>query len=201
MTFYTFKAKAKAAAQPGQSVQFEAGKGYYVTGVPRVQNILIRQKLVTIEEAAAKLGIKESGGNNHGPWVKKFLAEVGLPEGYPWCAAFQSYEIDQAVGHKVPIESASVLSFYDYAKSQGWLVDRPLRGDLACYDLDGNGSFNDHIELVDAVLGIGSTYTLRTIGGNTGDGSVADGDGVFEKTRVIAKSRVAFIRIPGSVKA
>ena len=38
--------------------------------------MLLREKLVQTELAAARLGIREVGGNNHGPWVKKFLAEV-----------------------------------------------------------------------------------------------------------------------------
>jgi hypothetical protein len=37
------------------------------------------------------LGVKEKTNNNDGPIVKKFLAYVGLNEGYAWCAAFVSY--------------------------------------------------------------------------------------------------------------
>ena len=55
-------------------------------------NLKFRERLVRAEIAAAKSKIREVGGNNHGPAVKRFLAEVGLPEGYAWCDAFQSYE-------------------------------------------------------------------------------------------------------------
>lgn len=202
-TYYTYKKDVPLL--PGQKVGYETGKGYYAKGTPRrPARILLRQKLVRVEEAAARLGIHEVGGNNQGPWVKKFLAEVGLPQGYPWCAAFQSYELHQAAGEKLPIESASVEAFYDYGKAHGWIVTRPLRGDLVCFDFDGDGRFNDHIELVDKVLALGPVFTLRTIGGNTSSGvagSQADGDGVWLRTRVVSRRAVAFVRIPGTVKA
>lgn len=197
--------------KPGQTVGFTDGKGYYAKGrqlppkpVKKPKMILIRQKLLTAELAAARLGIHEVGGNNHGPWVKRFLAEVGLPEGYAWCDAFQSFEEDGVAGHKLPIESASVGQTYAIAKQLGWLVTRPLSRDLALFDFDGDGQFDDHIELVDKVLALGPILTLRTIGGNTSSGiagSQADGDGIWLRTRVIAANRVAFVRIPGKVAA
>jgi hypothetical protein len=163
--------------------------------------MLLREKLVQAEVAAAKLGIHETGGNNHGPWVKKFLAEVGLPEGYAWCDAFQSYEEDGVAGHRLPIESASVGQTYATAQRLGWVVAKPARGDLVCYDFDGNGQFNDHIGLVVRVLGLGPVITMQTVEGNTSSGvagSQADGDGVFLRTRVVAAKSVAFVRIPGA---
>jgi hypothetical protein len=168
------------------------------------RTILIRSKLITAELALAKLGIHEQGANNHGPWVKKFLAEVGLPEGYAWCDAFQSYVEHQVAGGRLPIESASVAQTYATARQLGWLVTRPFRGDLVLYDFDGDGQYNDHIELVIKVLHLGPTLILRTVGGNTSSGiagSQADGDGVWLRTRTIARNRVAFARIPGSVPA
>lgn len=164
--------------------------------------MLLREKLVQTELAAAKLGIREVGGDNRGPWVKKFLAEVGLPEGNAWCAAFQAFEMATVAGQKLPIESASVKTTYDTAAKLGWVVTRPLRGDIVCYDFDGDGLFDDHIGLVVKVVGLGPVLTLETVEGNTssGDaGSQANGDGVFLRRRVISANRVAFVRIPGEV--
>src|SRR5258706_371275 len=113
--------------------------------------MLLREKIVRAELAAAKLHIHEVGGNNHGPWVKKFLAETGLPEGYAWCDAFQSYEQHAAAGHRLPIESASVWTTYTTASRLHWLVPRsarPRRGDLVLYDFDGDGHTDDHIGIV-----------------------------------------------------
>lgn len=204
--YYTYH--KNVPLKPGQTVGFVAGKGFYAKGTPTVakkpRTILIRQKLVTAELALAKLGIHEQGGNNHGPWVKKFLAEVGLPEGYAWCDAFQSYVEHEVTGGRLSIESASVAQTYAVAHENGWIVTRPLRGDLALYDLDGDGQFDDHIELTVKVLGLGPVLKLQTVGGNTSSGvagSQADGDGVWLRTRLIAAGRVAFVRIPGRVAA
>jgi hypothetical protein len=164
--------------------------------------VLLREKLVQNELAATKLGIHEIGGNNHGPWVKKFLGSVGLPEGYAWCDAFQSFEMEGAAGHRLPIESASVAQTYVTGKNLGWAVTKPARGDLVCYDFDGDGQFDDHIGLVVRVLGLGPMLTLQTVEGNTSSGvagSQGDGDGVFLRRRVVSAKSVGFIRIPGNV--
>jgi len=163
--------------------------------------VLLTEKLVRAEVAAAKLGIHEVGGDNHGPWVKKFLAEVGLPEGYAWCDAFQSYEEHAAAGHRLPIESASVAQTYAAAKRLGWVVDAPKRGDLVCYDFDGDGQFDDHIGIVVRVTSLGPVLSLETVEGNTSSGvagSQSNGDGVYVRRRAIAAKRCAFIRIPRS---
>ncbi len=166
--------------------------------------MLLREKLVQNELAATKLGIQEVGGNNHGPWVKKFLGSVGLPEGYAWCDAFQSFEMEGAAGHKLPIESASVAQTYATGKQLGWAVSKPARGDLVCYDFDGDGQFDDHIGVVVRVLALGPMLTLQTVEGNTSSGeagSQGDGDGVFLRRRVVSAKSVGFIRIPGNIAA
>lgn len=171
--------------------------------------MLIREKMVRAELAAAKLGIREVGGNNQGPEVKKFLAEVGLPEGYAWCDAFQSYEMHAAAGRRLPIESASVQQTYLAAKLLSWLVQRPRRGDLILYDFDGDGRANDHIGIIVRVLHLPTTkgslfgsYVVRTVEGNTSSGvagSQSEGDGVYVRTRIVRPSSVRFVRIPGQV--
>lgn len=167
--------------------------------------ILIREKLVRAELAAAALHIHEVGANNHGPWVKRYLAHVGLPEGYAWCDAFQSFEESIVAGHRLPIESASVGQTYATAKTLGWVVKRPRRGDLVCFDFDGDGQYDDHIGIVVRVLRITPTLlVLKTVEGNTSSGtggSQADGGGVYIRTRTIARNRCAFVRIPGKVAA
>lgn len=166
--------------------------------------MLLREKLVRAEVAAASQHIREVGANNHGPEVKKFLAEVGLPEGYAWCDAFQSYEEHAVAGKRLPIESASVGDTYAKAQRLGWVVGRPRRGDLVLYDFDGDGQADDHIGIITRVIHLPSTkgklfgsYVLRTVEGNTGDGSAADGDGVYVRTRAVRPNSVRFVRIPG----
>lgn len=159
--------------------------------------MLLREKLVEAELAAARSGVREVGGNNHGPEVKKFLAEVGLPEGYAWCDAFQSYEEHAVAGRRLPIESASVAQTYATAKTLGWIATTPARGDLVLYDFDGDGQTDDHIGIVVSASALPGCWKLNTVEGNTGDGSAADGDGVYLRTRVVKRSSVAFVRIPG----
>ena len=161
--------------------------------------MLLREKLVRAEEAAAASGIREVGADNHGPEVKKFLAEVGLTEGYAWCDAFQSYEEHAVAGHRLPIESASVAQTYAKARELGWLVQRPLRGDLVLYDFDGNGQCNDHIGIVRSVVPLGGGFELHTVEGNTGDSSATDGDGVYLRVRTVTRAGAAYVRIPGVV--
>jgi hypothetical protein len=38
-----------------------------------------------------KAGAAEMGGNNAGPYVRKYLQPAGLPEGNSWCASFVSW--------------------------------------------------------------------------------------------------------------
>jgi hypothetical protein len=166
--------------------------------------VRIRDKLLQAELAAAKLGIREVGPNNHGPEVKRFLHEVGLPEGYAWCDAFQSYEEHAAAGHRLPIESASVWTTYVEASKLHWLLPaaaKPARGDLVLYDFDGDGQTDDHIGIVITAAGLPGCWKLRTVEGNTGDGSAADGDGVYVRTRLVRRSSVRFVRIPGNTPA
>jgi GH24 family phage-related lysozyme (muramidase) len=163
--------------------------------------MLLRERLVEAEVAAARAHIREVGGNNHGPEVKKFLHEVGLPQGYAWCDAFESYEEHAAAGRRLPIESASVWDTYTKARELHWLVSRPARGDLVLFDFDGDGRADDHIGIVVKVLKLGGTLKLQTVEGNTSSGktgSQADGGGVYLRTRVIPRSRVKFVRIPGN---
>ncbi len=43
-------------------------------------------------------GACEEGGNNCGPFVRKYLAPAGVAEGNPWCASFVSWCYRQAGG-------------------------------------------------------------------------------------------------------
>lgn len=162
------------------------------------------EKLVTVELAAAAMGIHEVGADNHGPWVKKFLAEVNLPEGYAWCDAFQSYEEHGVAGVRLPIESASVEQTYEIAKTYGWLVDPPQRGDLGCVNWNAGPPFGDHIILVVQLLAITATsVTVKTVEGNTSSGSAgsqSNGDGVYVRERTFNLNQVAWVRIPANTK-
>lgn len=69
---------------------------------------LLRQQIYEI--AANEIGVREDGGNNRGPEVSKYLAYVGLGEGYEWCAAFVSWCYGRA-GLSVPRNAWSPALF------------------------------------------------------------------------------------------
>lgn len=165
--------------------------------------ILIRELALQYALREAARGVHEVGGNNRGPDVRKYLKIVGLGEGYAWCDAFVSWCLHRAAGRKVDVESASVGLSYSRARTLGWAAKRPFRADIACFDFNGDGRFDDHTGFVVKVLSIkGLCWYLKTCEGNTSSGragSQADGDGVFVKRRLIRKSRVGFIRVPGRV--
>ena len=43
-------------------------------------------------------GAGEEGGNNQGPWIRKYMQPAGLGEGFAWCAGFISWCFLQAAG-------------------------------------------------------------------------------------------------------
>ena len=76
-----------------------------------------------------KAGAAEMGGNNSGPFVKKYLQPAGLPEGNSWCASFVSWCYMQASGGdaaKMPFRycpgARALLSEF---KAKGWASKPP----------------------------------------------------------------------------
>lgn len=131
--------------------------------------------LLIAHEFADVLKVREQGGNNHGPWVKRFLASVGLDEGPPWCAAFVTFCVKSAGGSGLPSHPASVRGWLDWAKAKGRTTFDPERGDLF-YWLDGD---HGHIGFFVRTEG-GRMVTLE---GNTGPDGGRDGDGCYRKSR------------------
>lgn len=85
-------------------------------------------------------GAGEAGGNNRGPWVKKYLQPAGLGEGFSWCAAFVSWCYLQASGGSMPAMpfqySAGARNIFRQFKDKGWDLDEntgPEPGDIVCW--------------------------------------------------------------------
>ncbi|MGK6352094.1 N-acetylmuramidase domain-containing protein [Parapedobacter sp. DT-150] len=116
-----------------------------------------------------KAGAGEVGGNNRGPWVAKYLAPAGLPEGYAWCAAFVSWCFLQAVDgqqHRMPFQyTAGARNLFNQLKQKGWSFagedDRqPKPGDIVCWWRNTMASGLGHIGLVHHVED-GFLYTIE----------------------------------------
>ena len=95
---------------------------------------------VAINEMAA--GAREVGGNNKGPFVKKYLKPTGLLEGNSWCAAFISWCFLQAAGgdkDAMPFKYvAGARNIFNQLKQKGWTYDGkgielPQPGDIVSW--------------------------------------------------------------------
>ena len=96
-----------------------------------------------LEFAIAELneGAGEQGGNNKGPWVKKYLQPTGLAEGNSWCAAFVSWCFFQAAGgsrRDMPFKySAGARNIYNQLKKNGLVYNSstsvPEAGDIVTW--------------------------------------------------------------------
>lgn len=87
----------------------------------------IGRKALQIAINELKSGAGEVGGNNKGPWVKKYMQPAGLPDGHPWCAAFLSWCFMQAAGgnpNAMPFKyTAGARNIFNQFKSKGWTFD------------------------------------------------------------------------------
>lgn len=104
-----------------------------------------------------KAGAGESGGNNRGPWVKKYLDPGRGVEGNSWCAAFVSWCYLQALegqAHQMPFAySIGARDIYNQMRSKGWNYDgtgarQPKPGDIVCWWRESPSSWKGHIGLV-----------------------------------------------------
>lgn len=161
---------------------------------------------MTIREAAlqraiTQLGVKESpSGSNSGPRVTEYLKSAGITTPAPWCLAFVHWCYQTGASYTLA-GHALVQAFDDWAKSAGDIVARPFRGDLVCYDWNGDG-WDDHVGIVVKVLALrwrGSTFIgyVKTIEGNTSLNSDSNGGEVMYRWRWIQSAK--FARVPGNV--
>ena len=101
-------------------------------------------------------GAGEEGGNNKGPWVRKYLQPAGLGEGYSWCAAFVSWCFLQATGGEkknMPFRyNAGARNIYNQLKKNGLIYDTnltaPQPGDIVAWWRVSMASGFGHIGIV-----------------------------------------------------
>jgi hypothetical protein len=122
---------------------------------------------VAIGELKAKAG--EVGGNNSGPWVKKYLAPAGLPEGESWCASFVSWCYLQASGgdkHALPFAYCpGARNLLQEFKAKGWAYApnsgyQPQPGDIVVWWREKLGGWLGHVGFV-YQLKDGMLYTIE----------------------------------------
>ncbi len=114
-------------------------------------------------------GACEIGGDNRGPWVKKYLTPAGLDEGNSWCASFVSWcYLAASGGNKsampfayCPGARALLQEFKDkgmgYAPNSGY---EPKPGDIVVWWREKLEGWLGHVGLVHQ-LKDGMLYTIE----------------------------------------
>lgn len=136
--------------------------------------------------ALERVGVRERGANR-GFWVERFLSAVGLGPGYAWCAAFVYWCLLRAGARsdRLPARrrAAGVAEWVRWAEAHGRLRSEPARGRLFYWlQADGRG----HLGFV---LGPAWAGAWRTVEGNTSPAGSREGDGVYERVRVLENLR------------
>lgn len=68
---------------------------FLITGGVKANDCDTRIRGELIETLKTQLEVREATNNNDGAEVEEYLSSVGLGKGYPWCAAYVSYNLDQ----------------------------------------------------------------------------------------------------------
>jgi len=122
---------------------------------------------VAIEEL--KAGAGEVGGDNAGPWVRKYLEPAGLGEGNSWCASFASWCFLQAAGGdktRMPFPySPGARDLLGKFKAKGWAYEpqadyEPKPGDLVFWWRVSLQGWQGHVGLVHQFKD-GMLYTIE----------------------------------------
>ncbi|MDJ1494525.1 hypothetical protein QNI19_16390 [Cytophagaceae bacterium DM2B3-1] len=129
------------------------------------------------------VGTKELTGNNDGEIVESFLASVGLPKGYAWCAAFVKHCMDRVnVKTRITAWAPSAVPRNLCVWMQGKVIKRlPKCGDVF-------GVYYANLKRIGHVGFIrewkfDSPYAATTEG-NTNSQNSREGNGVYERIRL-----------------
>ena len=159
----------------------------------------LRQITLGVAIGDADHGVREQGGPNTGPRVRKYLENAGINVAAPWCAAAVQYWSDVAARMLAvpnPLDDvkleALVQSYYNWGSSRSLLLkpEHALPGDLVLYNFHAKRW--DHIGLL---LDTPTDGAFRAVEGNTNEAGSREGDGVLVRVRSTAKGYpVAFVR-------
>lgn len=177
----------------------------------------LRDAAVGIALGEAVNDAHEIGGNNRGPYVRKYLKSVGFDEGAAWCAAFTWWCIIEGARFLgvsgFPLAElrrrALVAAYIDFAREHELVVLPGLArpGDLVAFQWPSGNHIGFVLERPPALAGSPHTVArFATIEGNTSPGvglesweRERDGDGVYRRRRKYDEDRVTFIRWDGGL--
>ena len=163
-------------------------------------------RIAALAQARKYIGVTEHPpGSNRGSHIDQWNHDAAGTLGVYWCCSFV-HGMYLAVGRSLP-GGASVGNLLAAARERGWVVKRPLRGDLVCFEFnEGAYAYDDHIGIVERVLALrwkNGKFTgwVQTIEGNTSaqadrTGSQSNGGGVFRRRRWVRGIGATFVRVP-----
>lgn len=133
--------------------------------------------------------VRETTGQNDGPWVEAIQRTTGNRKGDPWCASFVNWVLDIAYKDQNPLPcTASCDVLLQHAVAHNLLTTTPEPGDVFLVmksQMDAT-----HTGIVTEVQGT----LIRTIEGNTNREGAREGNGVWARSR--QRTGLQFIRVP-----
>jgi hypothetical protein len=154
---------------PKPDVQPVSAIDYTQVPPPKLGGSRIGRAALAAAIGELKAGACEVGGNNSGPWVKKYLAPAGLDEGNSWCASFVSWCYLQASGagtNKMPFAYCpGARALLKEFRDNGWAQDpqsgyEPVPGDIVVWWRAQLSGWEGHVGLVHQVKD-GMLYTIE----------------------------------------
>src|SRR5690606_2045755 len=128
------------------------------------------------EIAESYEGVSEKGGDNKGPEIDKWMADLGITWPAPWRMGFVQACYKEACkrcgfADLLKPDTAHCLTLWNACKKKGWTVSNleGQRGDIAIFDWGGGAGHT----------GIVSSYkdgVYQLVEGNTNDAGGRDGD-------------------------
>jgi hypothetical protein len=143
-------------------------------------------RLDLVQHLETQLDVREATGKNDGAAVKMYLNHVGLDEGYAWCVAFVSYNLDY---FSIPNPNSAWSPNYAKRKDVVWSQKMKISGHIDPGDVFTIYSTNRK-RVVHGGFVIGKTKTgsyIITIEGNTNVEGAREGIGVFKRKRNLNK--------------
>lgn len=117
-------------------------------------------------KAEMAAGAGEQGGDDRGPFCRKYLAATGLDEGNDWCAAFVSWCFKEgnpgAMSYKPTAGARATLRAF---QDKGWAYDAafdrpPMPGDIIVWWRGSKTGWKGHIGIVSGYAD-GIVYTIE----------------------------------------
>ncbi len=140
-------------------------------GATNASSDSLRRELAKVY--TSQIGVKELTGNNDGAQIKAYLKVTGLPEGYPWCAAFCAWCF-KTVG-----VTASASAYSPNWFPQKRLTNTPHQGDVLGIYFKTLRRIA-HVGFFDKSDGA----FIISVEGNTNDAGSREGNRVAKKRRL-----------------